>query len=73
MIEAETQVKEWGRSFGIIIPKEAVIKERIKPGDTVKILIKKKANPLKETFGILKLKRSTKEILDEIDKEGWNE
>ena len=73
MIETETQVREWGRSVGIIIPKDAVIKERIKVGDTVKILINKKKNPLKETFGIMKFKRSTEEILKDIDKEAWDE
>ena len=34
--------------------------------------IKKKRNPLKETFGILKLKRKTEDILKEVDKEGWD-
>ena len=72
MIETEAQVKEWGRSVGIVIPKEAAIKERINVGDTVKILIKKKSNPLKETFGIIKLKRTSEEILREIDREGWD-
>ncbi len=73
MIEAIAQVREWGRSVGIVIPKEVVIKERIKVGDNVKILINKKTNPLKETFGILKFKKTTDEILKEIDKEGWDE
>ena len=73
MIETEAQVKEWGRSVGIVIPKDAVLRERIAVGDTVKILIKKKGNPLKETFGIFKFKRSTEEILREIDKESWDE
>ena len=73
MIETEAQVKEWGRSVGIVIPKDAVLRERISVGDTVKILIKKKGNPLKGTFGIIKFKRSTEEILREIDKEGWDE
>jgi len=73
MIETEAQVKEWGRSVGIVIPKDAVLKERIAVGDTVKILINKKGNPLKNTFGIIKFKRSTEEILREIDKDGWNE
>ena len=72
MIETEAQVREWGRSIGIVIPKEAVIKERIKVGDSIKILLKKKENPLKKTFGILKLKRSTEEILKEIDSEAWD-
>ncbi len=73
MIETETQVREWGRSVGIIIPKDAVLKERILVGDIVKILINKKKNPLKETFGIIKFEKSTEKILKEIDKEGWNE
>jgi len=73
MIETEAQVKEWGRSVGIVIPKEAAIKERINVGDTVKILIKRKSNPLKDTFGIIKFKRTTEEILREIDREGWDE
>lgn len=73
MFETEAQVREWGRSIGIVIPKDAVIKERIKVGDSVKILINKKQNPLKETFGILKLKKKTEDILKEIDKEGWND
>ena len=64
--------KEWGRSVGVVIPKEAAMQEKIKAGDIVTMLIKKRKNPLKETFGILKFKRSTKEILEEIDKEGWN-
>jgi hypothetical protein len=33
----------------------------------------KKKNPLEETFGILTLKRSTEEILREVDEEGWDE
>jgi len=73
MIETETQVKEWGRSVGVIIPKDATIKERIKVGDVVKLLIKKKTNPVKETFGILNFKRTTEEILKEVDAESWNE
>ncbi len=73
MIETETQVREWGRSVGIVIPKELVIKERIRAGDSVKILILKKSNPLKETFGTFKFKRSTENILKEVDEESWNE
>jgi len=35
--------------------------------------IKEKDNKLKETFGILTFKKSTQEILDESDKECWDE
>lgn len=73
MIEVESQVREWGRSVGVVIPKEAVVRERIKTGDTVRLLIKKKENPLKETFGTLKFKKTTQEILRESDEESWDE
>lgn len=73
MQELHAEVREWGRSVGIVIPKEAVIQEKIHAGDTVKIIFLRKVSPLKELFGQVKLKRSTEEILREIDEEGWNE
>jgi antitoxin component of MazEF toxin-antitoxin module len=73
MIEVESQIREWGRSFGVVIPKETVVKEGLLPGDTVEILIRKKGNPLRETFGILKFKKTTEEILKDSDREAWDE
>ncbi|MFA4855663.1 MAG: AbrB/MazE/SpoVT family DNA-binding domain-containing protein [archaeon] len=73
LVEITSQVRQWGRSVGIVIPKDAAEKANIKTGDKVRLLIMGKNNPLKETFGILKLKRPTEEILGEIDKEGWDE
>ena len=32
-----------------------------------------KTNALKETFGTLKLKKTTQEILDESDRQDWGE
>ncbi len=34
---------------------------------------KVKCNVLDETFGMFKFKRSTEEILKEIDEEGWDD
>ncbi len=73
MQELRAEVREWGRSMGIVIPREAVIQERIKAGDTIKIIFLRKDSPLKKLFGQVKLKRSTEEILKEIDEECWNE
>jgi len=73
MLEVESELREWGRSIGVIIPKDLVVHEKLKAGDTVKLLVLKKTNALKRTFGKLKLKRTTDEILKEIDEEGWNE
>ncbi len=71
MIEIETKMKEWGNSFGIVIPKEKTADEGIKPNDTVKVIITKKEDSLKvkDIFGTVKWKTNTKKLLKEIDKE----
>ena len=71
MIEVEAKVRRWGRSFGVVIPKEKVIEEGIKENETVKLLIGKKSNVLKEIFGTMKFKKSTEKMMREIDKEMW--
>ena len=73
MIEVESKVRKWGRSFGVVIPKEKIKEEGIKENETIILLIGRKTNVLKETFGTLKLKRMTQEILDESDREDWDE
>ena len=73
MIAVATRVRDWGNSVGIIIPKETAVEENIKAGDEITLLIAKKNNVLRKTFGTLKLKRSTEEILKEVDQEAWND
>ena len=73
MKEVEAQVREWGRSLGVVIPKEAALEEHLKEGDTVKLLILKKSNPIKKTFGTFKFKKNTEEMLKEADTESWDE
>ena len=73
MIEVEAKVRKWGRSFGVVIPKDKIKDEGIKENETVTLLIGKKTNVLKETFGTFKFKKSTQEMLDEIDREAWDE
>ena len=73
MIEVETKVRRWGRSLGVVIPKDKVRDERIKEDETIRLLITKKPNVLRETFGSLKFKRSTDKILEESDRELYNE
>jgi len=72
MKEVETQVREWGRSFGVVIPKKTVLEGHLKAGDTVTLLILKKSNPIKKTFGTFRFRRNTKDMLREADKEAWN-
>lgn len=73
MLEVESKVRRWGRSLGVVLPKAEIKIEGIKKDDTVTMLIAKKNDALKETFGTLKLKRTTDAILEESDKEAWDE
>jgi bifunctional DNA-binding transcriptional regulator/antitoxin component of YhaV-PrlF toxin-antitoxin module len=75
VVEICSQVRKWGSSVGVVIPKEAAKKAGVRDGDKVCIIISKEKNPFDETFGSLKgkLKRPTEKILKEIDRDGWDE
>lgn len=75
MIEIEAKIKRWGRSFGIIIPMEKIKEAKLSEEESINVIIGKKDNPFLRNFGILKgkIKRTTKSILEESDKEGWDE
>jgi len=73
MIEAESQLRRWGRSLGLVIPKEIIVRDHLKEGDIVELVILKKSDAIKNSFGTVALKRPTVQILREIDKEGWDE
>lgn len=72
-MEAETRIRKWGRSFGVVLPMKKIKEEGLKENDVVSLLVLKNANPLKETFGTLKFKKSTRQILRESDREAWDE
>ncbi|HLC64917.1 MAG TPA: AbrB/MazE/SpoVT family DNA-binding domain-containing protein [Candidatus Nanoarchaeia archaeon] len=74
MIKSETRLKAWGNSVGVILPKDALKEENLSVNDEVEVVVTKKSNPLKETFGMLrglkaKTRKSTDEMLKEIDKD----
>jgi antitoxin component of MazEF toxin-antitoxin module len=71
MVEIKVKTRKWGNSIGIIIPKEVVKKEKIKPRQEVSILLIKNSNALKKTFSTMKdrIKEPTQRIMDEIDRE----
>lgn len=73
MIEVKSKVRDWGRSLGVVIPKEDAKKEGIEKDDTIIMLISKDKDVLKETFDTLKFKKSTDELLKESDGEAWDE
>lgn len=69
----EVKVRKWGRSLGVVIPQDVAKKEKIRENDSVEILIRKKSNAIKETFGSLRFTKSTQKMLDETDEELWND
>ena len=73
MIEVKSKVRDWGRSLGVVLPKEDAKKEGIEKDDTIIMLISKDKDVLKETFDTLKFKKSTDELLKESDGEAWDE
>lgn len=73
MLKIESRLRTWGRSVGVVIPKHIIKYQKLRPGDHVNLMLVKKTNVLRETFGKFKLNKSTEEILKEIDEEGWRE
>lgn len=74
MVELKTEVRRWGNSFGLLIPKDVVRKEKLKPRQRVTVLFLKESNVLKRTFGIGKdWKTPTKKILEQTDRELYND
>jgi hypothetical protein len=73
MIETEATLRRWGRSLGIVVPQKDIIEAGFKENEEIKVTLMKKNNPLEKTFGKLKFKKPTAQILRESDKEAWDE
>ena len=75
MIEVTAVIRDWGKSKGVVIPQDAVVKEKLKTGEEVELLIRKKSkkNPIKETWGIAKFSRPTEKNLREANEGAWDE
>jgi antitoxin component of MazEF toxin-antitoxin module len=67
MIEIDTKLKAWGNSIGIIIPKYKLKNENLDVDDEVEVILKKKRNVVKETFGTYKFSKSTDKLMKEIN------
>ncbi len=72
MIQIRSEVKKWGNSLAVVLPKDQIRDTTIKPGKKVMVMIGEETIDLKKEFGSLKnlLKRSTKELMKSAD-EGW--
>lgn len=65
----KTQVKKWGNSIGIVLPREFVISKNIKENDTIMIDVVKQAD-FSDVFGTLPKKMSGQQFKDMVRK-GW--
>jgi len=65
----EAEIKKWGNSFGIILPKSLIEEAGLKEKDKIVINVIKKAD-ISKTFGTIKRKLSGKEF-KEIVKKSW--
>jgi len=63
------KTKKWGNSLGIRLPKEVVKENKIKAEEEIMIQIgKTNITKVKDIFGKLRFKESTKKIMSDIDK-----
>lgn len=69
MTELTTKVRSWGNSFGVIIPHEIMRSKGISEGEEVSVILVKKDNILKETFGKHKFSKPVQKLMKEMDKE----
>ncbi len=73
----EATLKKWGNSMGIVVPRDICEKIKAKHKKKLKFYVEDGENMdsvWEETFGTLpKTKRSTQEILDEMDAENNEE
>ena len=70
MMEIKAKTRKWGNSIGILIPKEAVRKENIKPDQEITLMISKK--PItkgKDIWGTFKFKKSAEQLMREVDRD----
>lgn len=72
MAEIDVEIKKWGDSLAVIIPKGIAEKEKIHVKDTVHLSIVKEHN-LSDVYGILKgkIKKHPQELKDEA-RSGWS-
>ena len=66
-MQTKTRIREWGNSLGVVIPKEVILEEDLRPNDHVVISITKKRD-LEEFFGKLKSKIDSQEMKNESRK-----
>jgi antitoxin component of MazEF toxin-antitoxin module len=73
MTEVECTAKKWGGSIGIVLPKDVVEREHIKPNEKICVIVRRRptAKEMLRLVGPLQRKESTAKAMKEI-REGWD-
>lgn len=69
MVEIKTIIRKWGNSFGIIIPIDVLKRKNINEGEEIDVILIKKSNVLRESFGTHKFSKPINKLMKEVDKE----
>ena len=70
MLEYKAKLRNWGNSLGVVVPKEEAAKQKLYPDQEVNIIITpSRALKVKDTYGKLKFKKSTEQMMKEIDED----
>ena len=73
MIEVKTKLRRWGNSFGVVVPQKVVDDSGFKEGEEIEILIETKSTDLRKLFGKHKFKKSTEDLMREIDEDLYDD
>ena len=73
MIELKTKLRKWGNSFGVVVPLSKINQGNIKEGEELTVFLVKDKINLKRLFGAHKFKKTTEQMMREIDKELYND
>lgn len=73
MAEMDGKIKKWGNSGGLVMPMDFMKKNKLKFGEDVHVIVIKKSNVLRETFGTFKFKESAQKIKDDLRKELYDD
>lgn len=72
MAEITTRIRKWGNSFGILLPLESLRSRGLKEGEEIDVVILRKKNTLRETFGKVKFSKPVSQLMKEMDKEMYD-
>lgn len=70
MLEFEGKIKKWGNFAGLRLSKDDLKKNKLKFNQKVRVMIiPSNAVKVKDLIGTLKIKKSTRKIMKEIDRD----